>query len=47
MRRDEEHILRKVFRADMEKEDMTNENKIDRCVPARLEKYWAQSAEIG
>ena len=33
MRGDEQHILRKVFRADipLEKEERTTENKMERC----------------
>ena len=44
VRRDEEHISRKVLRADMyigptrEKEERATENKLERRVPTRLEK---------
>ena len=45
MRRDEEHILRKVLRTDYirEKEERKTENKMERCVPTILVKYWTES----
>ena len=47
MRRDEEHILGKVFRTDIgptrEKEERTTENKMERCNPTILERYWMES----
>ena len=47
MRRDGEHILRKVLRADFrytrEKEERTTENKMERRVSTRFEKYWTES----
>ena len=45
MRRDGEHILRKVMRADIpgKKEERTTENKMERCVSTRFEKYWTES----
>ena len=46
MRRDEEHILRKVLRADIpgkRKRERTPENKMERRVSTRFEKYWTES----
>ena len=46
MRRDGEHILRKVLRVDIytrEKEERTTENKMERRVSTRFEKYWTES----
>ena len=45
MRRDGEHIVRKVLRADIdrEKEERTTENKMERRVSTRSEKYWTES----
>ena len=45
MRRDGEHILRKVLRAGYtrEKEERTTENKMERRMSTRFEKYWTES----
>ena len=44
MRRDGEHILRKVLRADIPgKRKRTTENKMERRVSTRSEKYWTES----
>ena len=46
MRRDGEHILRKVLRADIptrEKEERTTETKMERRVSTRFEKYWTEN----
>ena len=46
MRRDGEHILRKVFKADIplrEKEERTTENNMERRVSTGFEKYWTES----
>ena len=45
MRRDEEQILRKVLRMDIPgKRKRTTEKKMERHVPTRLVKYWAERA---
>ena len=45
MRTDEEHILRKVLGMDApgKKEERMTENKMERRMPTRLEKYCAES----
>ena len=44
MRRDEEHILRKVLRMDTPgKRKRGRPKKMERCVPTRLETYWTES----
>ena len=46
MGRDGEHILRRVWRADIpgkRKRGRTTENKMERRVSTRFEKYWTES----